>query len=148
LPYRPWALVLVTLLAACGAQLTVEQQIIAVIREMEVKIEAGERRPFMAYLAEDFSAQNGSMNRDQVGAFLLMQLNRYKRLQGQLFPIHVEETGDATASARFKALVTGGPGWLPESGQVFEFETQWVRRDGEWLLLAADWTPKTIDEVL
>ncbi|MCW8872845.1 MAG: hypothetical protein OQK01_09545 [Xanthomonadales bacterium] len=135
-------------LVACGGQLTVEQQIIAVIRDMEARIEAGERRPFMAHISEDFSGQNDSMNREQVRALMIMQLNRYQRLQGQLFPIQVIETGEGTASAHFRALVTGGPNWIPESGQVFAFDTQWRRVDGEWLLTAADWDPVPLEEVL
>jgi hypothetical protein len=129
------------LAAGCGADLTVEQQVIATIREMEARIEAGERRPFMAYVSEDFRGQGGSLNRDQLRALLIMQLNRYQHLQGQLLPIHVEETGEDTATARFRALVTGGPDWIPESGQVFEFRTGWRRVDGEWRVVAADWEP-------
>ncbi len=141
-------LCLLGLLSACGSQLTVEQQIIAVIREMEARIEAGERRPFMEHISVDFSGQGGSMNREQLRALMIMQLNRYQRLQGQLFPIRVEETGDGSASANFRALVTGGPHWIPENGQVFEFDTRWQRVDGDWLLRSADWKPVPLDEVL
>lgn len=129
------------LVAGCGAELTVEQQVIATIRAMEAQIEAGERRPFMANVSEDFRGQGGSLNREQLRALLIMQLNRYQRLQGQLFPIHVEETGEDAAAASFRALVTGGPGWIPESGQVFEFRTGWRRVEGEWQVVAADWEP-------
>jgi hypothetical protein len=142
------ALGLLGILSACGQQLTVEQQIIATIREMEARIEAGERRPFMQHISDDFSGQGGSMNREQLRALMIMQLNRYQRLQGQLFPIRVEQTGDDTASANFSALVTGGPNWIPENGQVFEFDTRWRKVDGDWLLIAADWDPVPLDEVL
>lgn len=132
---------MLALLAACGDQLTVEQQVIATIREMEAHIEAGERRPFLGYVSEDFRGQGGSLNRDQLRALLIMQLNRYRRLQGQLFPVHVVETGEGEATADFRALVTGGPDWIPESGQLIEFRTRWRRVDGEWLVVAADWEP-------
>jgi hypothetical protein len=138
----------IVLSAACGKPLTVEQQIIAAIRDMEALVEAGERRPFMGYLTEDFTAQRGSMNRDQLRALLIMQLNRYRRLEGRLFPIRVAETGEETATADFRALVTGGPGWIPESGQVYEFKTRWRLVDGEWLLYAADWEPVPLEAVL
>jgi hypothetical protein len=144
----PLALGLLAMLSACGKPLTVEQQIIATIREMEARIEAGERRPFMQHIAEDFSGQGGSLDREQLRALMIMQLNRYQRLQGQLFPIRVEDTGDGTASAHFRALVTGGPNWLPESGQVFEFDTRWRKDGSEWLLTAADWDPVPLEEVL
>jgi hypothetical protein len=136
------------LLAACGGELTVEQQVIVTIREMEARIEAGERRPFLAYVSEDFRGQGGSLNRDQLRALLIMQLNRYRRLQGQLLPIRVVETGEGEATADFRALVTGGPDWIPESGQLFEFKTRWRREDGAWRLIAADWEPVLYEPAL
>lgn len=142
------ALLLALLAAACGEEPTVEQQVIAAIREMETHIEAGERRPFMDYVAEEFSGQQGSLNRDQLRALMIMQLNRYQRLQGQLFPIRVESAGEDVATAHFRALVTGGANWLPESGQVFDFETHWRRIDGEWRLTAASWDAVPLDEAL
>jgi hypothetical protein len=133
---------------ACSQPLTVEQQVIAVIREMEARIEAGERLAFMDYVASDFSGRNGTMNHDQVKALVVFQLNRHKRLQAQLFPIRVESTDEARAEARFRALVTGGPNWLPESGQVFDFVTRWRLEDGEWLLYSADWEPIELEHAL
>lgn len=137
----PLLICALALAAGCDAELTVEQQVIATIREMEARIEAGERRPFMAYISEDFRGQGGSLNREQLRALLIMQLNQYQRLQGQLLPIQVEETGEDTATSRFRALVTGGPGWIPDSGQLFEFRTGWRRTDGEWQVVSADWEP-------
>ncbi len=135
-------------LAACSEQLTVEQQVIVTIREMEEKVEAGERRPFMEYVSGDFTAQGGSMNREQVRALFVYQLNRHKRLRAQLFPISVTETGESQAAASFRALVTGGPGWFPESGQVFDFETTWKLEEGDWLLTSANWEPVPLEEAL
>jgi len=135
-------------LAACSQPLTVEQRVIAAIRDMEAKIEAGERREFMQRVAPDFVAQDGRMNRDQAHALVVFQLRRYERLQAQLFPIRVTETGPDTATAEFRALVTGGPGWIPESGQVYDFSTAWRQDGGDWLLVRADWSPVPFDEAL
>ena len=132
-------------LSACSKPLTVEQRVIASIRDMEASIEAGERRSFMRHIAEDFTAQDGGMTREQVRAMLILQLNRHKRLQAQLFPIHVTQAGDNTAVAGFRALVTGGPKWFPDSGQVFDFETHWRLEGDEWYLYAANWTPAVLD---
>jgi hypothetical protein len=139
---------LLVLLAACSQPLTVEQQVIHVIREMEAKIEAGERRAFMAHIAEDFTARERGMDRDQLRALVVFQLQRHQRLEGRLFPISVTETGPDTAEARFRALVTGGPGWIPDSGQVYDFETAWRLDGGDWLLVEADWDPVPLDQVL
>ena len=54
-------------------------------------------------------------------------------------------SGDARERS---ALVTGGPKWIPDSGQVFDFETHWRLREDEWVLAAANWTPVVLDEVL
>jgi hypothetical protein len=139
---------LAVLLVACSQPLTVEQQVITVIRQMEEKIEAGERRAFMAHIADDFSGQGGRMNRDQARALVVFQLRRFERLQAQLFPINVTETAPGQATAEFRALVTGGPGWIPERGQVYDFTTAWRERDDEWQLVGADWEPVPLDEVL
>jgi hypothetical protein len=144
----PLLLLLVGLLAACAKPLTVEQRIIATIRDMEATIESGERRAFMAHIADDFTGQREAMTRDQVQAMVLFQLNRHKRLQAQLFPIHVTETGPGAASATFKALITGGPNWIPENGKVVDFDTRWTRIDDEWMLQSASWTPVSLDAAL
>lgn len=133
---------------ACSKPLTTQQQVIAVIREMEARIEEGERRPFMKHIAEDFSGQKGQLNRDQVRGMVIYQLNRYQRLDARLFPIRVTETGEAMAMARFRALVTGGAGWLPENGQVYDFETHWSKQSGDWLLTSANWEPVPLEEVI
>ena len=135
-------------LASCEQPMTVGQQIRATILEMEKHIEAGERLAFMNYVSEDFRGQNGAMNRDQLRAYVVLQFNRYQRLQGQLLPIDVEDRGDGHAAAWFRALVTGGPNWIPDSGQVFEFETHWRQDGDEWVLTAANWTPIALEEAL
>jgi len=139
---------LLPVMGGCNQPLTVEQRVIATIRDMEARIEAGERRAFMAHIADDFKGQHEAMTRDQVRAMVLFQLNRHKSLQAQLFPIRVTDLGDQKASAVFRALVTGGPNWIPESGQVFDFDTQWRMVDDEWMLTSASWTPVALDEAL
>ncbi len=134
--------------SACSPPLTVSQQVIAAIREMETRMENGERRRFMSHVAEDFYGQNEQLNRQQLSGYIFYQLNRHQRLHAQLFPISVNETGEATASAKFRALITGGPGWIPDQGQFYDFETLWRYQDGEWKLTSADWNPVPLDEVL
>ena len=131
----------VMLLAACGDELTVEQQVIATLRNMENAAEEGQHLEFMTYVAESFGAQQGSMDRREFHRFMIFQINQNRRLQAQFFPIFVTQTGEGTASAHFRILVTGGAGLLPESGQLFEVETGWLRDGGDWDLTEADWEP-------
>lgn len=127
------------LLVACGEKLSVEQQIIATLQVMEEAAEQGEHFEFMGYVANSFSAQHGSMDRREFHRFMIFQINQNRRLHAQFFPIYVQESGKDLASAHFKLLVTGGAGLLPESGRLFEVETQWLRDGNDWMLEKADW---------
>jgi len=127
--------------AACSSESSVEQQIITVILDMETHIEAGERRPFIEHVAAEFTGQDGALTRDQLNALVLYQLHRHKRVHAQLLPILVTTSGPREAEANFRALLTGGPGWLPENGQLYEFTTRWQRQNGEWMLISARWKP-------
>jgi hypothetical protein len=141
-------LLLVHILAACSPAMSVEQQVITVIRDMEEHIEAGERRPFMEYVSAEFAGQNRAMTRDQLNALVLYQLHQHQRVHAQLFPIQVTTGIPGEAEARFSALLTGGRGWLPDNGQVYEFITRWRHQDDKWVLISAQWKPGTIDQGL
>jgi hypothetical protein len=130
------------LLVACSQELTLQQQIIATLRNMEAHIEQGERREFMAYVATDFRGQGGELNYDQLNALLLYQLRRYQRVHAQLLPVTVREAGLDEAEASFRILLTGGnKGLLPENGQLYEISSLWRYQDGDWLLQSAQWQP-------
>ncbi len=133
------SLFLVCGLAACSQPLTVEQQIIAEIRNMEASIEDRERRAFMGHVADEFVGQDGMTTRQQLNALVLYHLNRNQRLQAQLFPINVISTSQETAEAYFRVLITGGSSWLPERGQMYEVTTHWNYQDGDWMLIRANW---------
>lgn len=141
LPRRILALAFSGLLVSCGSEPTVEQQIIGVIGTMEAQVEAAERGAFIGQVAPDFRGQDGAMSRDQLNALVLLQLNQHRRVQAQLGPITVSSNLPEEATASFHMLLTGGAGWLPESGQVFQVTTHWAVRDGDWRLVAAEWKP-------
>ena len=130
---------------ACSQPLTVEQQVIATIRDMESSIESGERRPFIAHVDKDFSGQDAVMTRDQLNAMVLYQLNRHERVHVQLLPIQVVVKNPGEAEAYFDVLLTGGSGWLPDSGQMLNVVTGWRLVDGDWLLRTASWKPVNIE---
>jgi hypothetical protein len=135
------------LLTACGDKLSVEQQIIATLQVMEEAAEQGEHFEFMGYVADSFSGQYGSMDRREFHRFMIFQINQNRRLHAQFFPIYVQESGKDLAVAHFKLLVTGGAGLLPETGQLFEVETQWLRDGSDWLLEKADWVAVQLPDI-
>ena len=141
---KPWLAIMlaaVSLLPACGAEPSLEQQIIGVITEMETLAEAGERRAFMNFVDDDFQGQQGQMARDDFHRFMILQWNQNQRLYAQLFPIRVEPVDSDLARARFRALITGGRGLIPERGELYQIETIWRRHGSDWLLLEANWVP-------
>jgi hypothetical protein len=141
------AVLFVLLLVACSEELSVEQQIIATLRNMEAAAEDGQHLEFMGYVTDTFDGQNSSMGRREFHRFMIFQINQKRRLQAQIFPVHVQESGDNQATADFKILVTGGAGLLPDSGQLFEVDTIWLNSGGEWLLEKANWVPVRLPDV-
>jgi len=140
-------LIAALVLISCNDELSVEQQVIATIRNMEVAAEEGLHLEFMGYVADSFSGQQGSMDRREFHRFMIFQINQNRRLHAQFFPIYVQESGEDSATANFRVLVTGGAGLLPESGQLFEAETQWLRDGGNWNLAAASWEPVRLPDL-
>ncbi len=132
-------LLALSMLAGCGPSGSAEELIKANIGAMEVAAEGGERGGFMDYLADGFSAQSGGMLREDFARYLFLQLNERRRVEARLFPITVEVQGPNLAVARFNVLLTGGAGLIPDDGQLFSVETEWVLEDGSWLLWRADW---------
>ena len=135
------------LLLACSKQLTVEQQVIATLRNMEVAAEAGEHLEFIGYVAVTFTAQHGSMARRDFHRFMIYQINQHRRQRAQFFPIYVTDLGNDQAAAQFQLLVTGGAGLLPESGQLYEVQTRWIRDGSEWMLEGAEWEPVYLPDI-
>ena len=135
------ALLALVLLNACKDELSLEQQIIATILEMEELAEAGDRADFMKLVAKDFNGQLGILDKGEFRRFMIMQWNVHQRLHAQLFPISVRSLGEGMAAAEFKALITGGRGLIPDSGQLYSFETRWLQDGNDWLLASARWEP-------
>ncbi len=135
------------LLIGCGDKRSVEQQIIATLEVMEEAAEQGQHFEFMGHVADSFGGQYGTMDRRAFHRFMIFQINQNRRLHAQFFPIRVRETGDKLASAHFRILVTGGSGLLPERGQLFDVETQWLRDGSDWLLEKADWEAVQLPDI-
>jgi len=138
------------LLSACQQELSVQQQVIATLENMEQAAEEGRHMDFMGYVADDFSAQSGTLDRRGFHRFMIFQINENRRLHAQFLPIYVQETSTSEstteAMARFRILITGGAGLLPERGQLFAVETAWVRDGSDWLLRKADWQPVNLSQ--
>jgi len=141
-----FVILMLAILASCSEELSLEQQIIGTINEMEQLAEEGKRGAFIDKVAGEFSGQLGVMSKEEFNRFMIMQWNRNNKLHAQLFPISVRSLGPGMAAADFNGLITGGRGLLPERGQLFHFETTWLEDDGEWLLVTANWEPVRMEQ--
>ena len=79
-------------LAACGGG-SIEEQVTSTISEMEASIKEAKIFDVMGFIADDFSGQDGSLDRDRFRGFLLTQMNRHTKIRSQLFPITVTSDG-------------------------------------------------------
>ena len=137
------AAALAALLLPAAALADETEQVKAAIAELEELGEAGERSAFLERLTGDFQGQGGPGNvfsRDEFGTFLALQWSQHRRISAQLFPIEVTELGPGLATAKFRVLLTGGAGLIPDSGQMYAVETSWQLEDGDWLLWRCSWT--------
>ncbi len=133
-------LLLAIALSACNGE-SPEQAVRAQVDALQVAIDKRDAGDIQALLAEDFVGNQGLDRRGakQLAAAVFL---RHRDVAAKVGPVSVELRGEGDAIARFSVLATGGSGGLlPDSGQVYQFETGWRLVDGEWKLLNATWTP-------
>ncbi|MDT8437817.1 MAG: hypothetical protein RQ729_02270 [Wenzhouxiangellaceae bacterium] len=145
-PRRPLAALVLSvatlvLLAACGQPVPAEQQILDRLVAMTTALESGDIDDFMAPVADDFIAGNAGLDRRSLG--LLARRERLARsaIRVRRMATEVELIGDERATASFQALATGGSGWLPDEGRLWQVDTGWRRDGGDWVLISAEWSP-------
>ncbi len=141
--WRRWgwmlgAAYLVLVLASCQRS-SDEEQLLQAVDAMEVAIEAGETGDFMQHLAEDFTANDGELDRTGMQRLLMAQALANTHIGVVRTGTDIQVT-DQRANVQITLLVEGGSGrWLPERGSSFEISSGWRLRDGEWKCVNAQW---------
>lgn len=92
-----------------------------------------------ALLSEDFSGNNGEMERRQILGLLHAAKFRGETIHALTGPIEVEMRGDRYV-ARFTVTLTSGGKLLPAQMGVYQVETAWRKEGREWLCYSATWT--------
>lgn len=101
--------------------------------------EAGRVAALMDAVAEDFSGQGGSYDRQQLRLLLMAATRRFQQIGVTRLDTRIEMRG-AHASVELKLLLTGGSGGLiPEQGRSLDLRTRWRVEGGEWMLIEANW---------
>ncbi len=89
-------------------------------------------------LADDFTGNNGEMDRRQLLGMLRAAAFRGETIHALTGPLTVEPRSDRYV-ARFTVTLTSGGKLLPAQIGVYEVETAW-RKDGrEWRCYSATW---------
>jgi hypothetical protein len=130
-------LALLILLVGCAKHPT-EALLLENIEQMQRSGESRDVSGLLEHIAEDFSGQNGSMDRAQLRAFLTGI-----RLRTQNIGVTRSKTDVSIQGTRAKVdihmLVTDGGQYLPSTGRLVQAQTQWRFANGQWQLASANW---------
>jgi len=135
----PAALALAVLVAACGAEAPAADRIAARLDTMSAALVDGDVGDFMDAVADDFIGGDGRLDRRALGLLVRRERLARSQISIQRFDTEIEVTAQGRARATFRALATGGSGWLPDDGRLWRIETGWRLDGGEWMLISADW---------
>lgn len=109
------------------------------IESAERAAEQADASSLDALLSDDFSGNDGEMERRQILGLLRAAKFRGETIHALTGPIEVEPRGDRYV-ARFTVTLTSGGKLLPAQMGVYRVETAW-RKDGrDWRCYAATWT--------
>ena len=139
--HLPRALVLFAMavtLFAC-AKTPNEQLLRETIDAMQAAGEARDVGAFMAFISDDFSGQNASMDRSALAAYMLGIRMRTENIGVTRTKTSITMQGER-AKVELALLVTDGGKLLPAQGQFVSAQTQWRFSNGAWQLANATWT--------
>lgn len=139
--WRGGMFLVLILLGACQRS-SDEERLSQALDTMEAAIESGETGEFMQFLAQDFTANDGEMDRMGMQRLIAVQALANAHIRMVRTGSDVQITGDR-ATIQIGVLLEGGSGrWLPERGSSFEITSGWRLRDGEWQCINAKWERK------
>jgi len=132
---------LLSLLGACH-HTPDEQRIRDAIAAMQQAVESGKPRDFMAYVARDFTGEEGTVDHDGLANILRVEVLRNERAGVTLGPIDIEMQGDR-AVVHVTATLTGSAGGLlPDRASVYAITSGWRREGSDWRCYNASWEQK------
>lgn len=138
---KAWLLIaLAALLAGCGSD-SPEDRLRQTMALMEEAVEGRRPSDFIEHVADDFSGEQGQLDRDNLRRYLASQMMGPDSISVVLGPADVTLHGGDRATVKVTALVTGGR-FLPERGERLDIQSGWRLEEGNWRCYTATWTPK------
>lgn len=131
---------LLILLAGCSKAVDDATQIRQAITAIETAIENRDRQAVMDYLADDFSGQQGSYDRNGANRLILAHFLQHKQIRVLVTGVEVTIHPDPQrATTVANALVTGSAHWLPEQGRSLTLTLGWRKAGSEWQIVNSHW---------
>jgi hypothetical protein len=110
------------------------------IASMQKAAEAHDTSALFEPIAADFVGSEG-MDRTAFRRYVTLMGMQHKSVGVSLGPMEVKLFGDR-ATVTFTAAITGGAGFLPDQGQVYDIDTGWRMEGSDWKLISAHWKEK------
>lgn len=127
------------LLGLCGCHRTPAD--VAVRQAVHAAIDAAEAADASAFadqLAEDFTGNEGELDRRTLVNMLRVARLRHEAIHALLGPVTVEPRGERYV-VRFTVTLTSGGRLLPSDLGVYRVESGWRLDHGDWVCYSAHW---------
>ncbi|MCB1635148.1 MAG: hypothetical protein KDI51_11200 [Xanthomonadales bacterium] len=137
---RQWMVAIGVLVGLAGCSGDPDEAALrARIDQLQSDGEQGRVAELMDAVADDFSGQQDSYDRQQLRMLLLAATRRFREIGVTRLDTRIEMRG-VHASVDLKLLLTGGSGGLlPEQGRTLDLQTRWRVDGGRWQLIEASW---------
>lgn len=140
-PCQPLWIALLWATCACvgGCHKTPDEEAVKqAVSAAEAAAESVDASAFGDRLADDFTGNDGELERRQLINLLRVARLRHESIHVLTGPVTVEPRG-ARYLARFTVTLTSGGQLLPSDMGVYEVESAWRRDGDEWVCYAASW---------
>lgn len=133
-------MLVLAMLAACH-RAPAERQIRQAIDTAATAARANDTHGVLAVVSDDFSGNDGEMDRHGLRQLLAVRALRQDRTGVLVGPIAFEHRGDRII-AKFNLVLAGGkPGdLLPDQSAIYAMTTAWRREGGDWICYNANWS--------
>ena len=132
-------IILILLLSACGHK-SDEDLIKQSLDQTIEAVKARQPKAVVEHLTKDFLGQE-RMSTDEVRRFMIAQFFRNQKINIVTTGLKITLDNAQQAHANFRVVVTGGMDWIPDRLDYYQVETEWLKRDGDWLIHSASWKP-------
>lgn len=109
------------------------------IQQMEAAAVKKDASEFFEHFAEDFSGSDG-LDRDNFRRYVQLIWLQHKDIGVQMGPLDVKLMEDR-ATVDFTVALSGGQGFIPDQGRIYQVQTGWRLEGNDWLLISANWKP-------